>query len=528
MTCHAIGNAPLRCRGIAVAGFPNGCVWFCVPGRCDRSAGVPTDSGIEASMRISRLVSGLVVTGLLVGMMVVSGGASSHREAPAIASDPQVDNTDLYAWVDQNDPSKLNIVSLYNPFEMPAGFPNGFTFADNALYTINIDRDGDASADLRYGFRFSTTIRNPDTFYSNLTLADDLAVTSPSDPDLNIVQTYDLFYSDSDKLPDGRGRGVSALLDDAFTSPNNVGPATHAGMNFADIMSQATQTVDGHGMFWAGQTDDPFYADLGAIWDLAQLRTITGANGGQGIDALADFNAQAIVMQLDIPMIVGGELTGADDSRAAVGIWASTYRKSITILPPSLNTYNDTLNSKNFGVTSPITAGPWVQVSRLGMPLSNEVIILLRDKDRWNRTHPRADKRFEDYYLNSHLAVLLNAVHGTPGATMNRNDLVAIFLTGIPGVNMVADSGQRAVKSDMLRINLAIPDSAFPNGRTMSDDVVDIELSVVGLSDGTFEGLQTSGISDGVDANDVPFQDSFPYVPVPHSGFDFDPDNDGD
>ncbi|HYI15905.1 MAG TPA: DUF4331 domain-containing protein [Thermomicrobiales bacterium] len=481
-------------------------------------------------MRLTRLVSVLVVAGTMLGMMVAVGGASSHREAPLIANDPQVDNTDLYAWVDQTDPSKLNIVSLYNPFEMPAGFPNGFTFADDALYTINIDRDGDGRADLGYGFRFQTTIRNQDTFYSNLTLAGDLAVTSPDDPDLNIVQTYDLFASEGDKLPDGRGRGAKALLNDAYTSPNNVGPATHAGMNFADIMSQAVQTVPGHGKFWAGQSDDPFFVDLGAIWDLAQLRTITGANGGAGIDTVADFNAQAIVMQLEIPTVIGsGEaLTGQDDPRAAVGVWASTYRKSLTILRPTVNSYNDELGSTSYESNRPLATGPWVQVSRLGMPLSNEVIILLRDKDKWNRTVPRADQRFEDYYLNSHLAVLLNAVHGTPGATENRNDLVAIFLTGIPGLNMVADNPEKAVKSDMLRINLAIPNSSFPNGRTLTDDVVDIELSVVGLSDGTFEGLMTSGISDGVDGNDVPFQDSFPFVPVPHAGFDFNPDSDGD
>jgi hypothetical protein len=481
-------------------------------------------------MRLTRLVSVLVVTGMLVGMMAVVGGASSHREAPLLAGDPQVDNTDLYAWVDQSDPTKLNIVSLYNPFEMPAGFPNGFTFADDALYTINIDRTGDGRADLRYGFRFTTTIRNQDTFYSNLTLADDLAVTSPSDPDLNIVQTYDLVASNSDRLPDGSGQGVTTLMNDVYTSPNNVGPATHAGMDFAGIMSQAVQAVPGHGMVWAGQADDPFFADLGAIWDLAQLRTITGANGGQGIDALADFNAQAIVMQLEIPTVIGSTtpLTGQADPRAAVGIWASTYRKSVTILRPTINSYNDELGSTSYEANRPHTAGPWVQVSRLGMPLSNEVIILLREKDKWNRTVPRADQRFVDYYLNSHLAVLLNAVHGTPGATTDRNDLVAIFLTGIPGLTMVADNAKSATKSDMLRINLAVPNSSFPNGRTLTDDVIDIELSVVGLSDGTFEGLMTSGISDGVDSNDVPFQDSFPFVAVPHAGFDFDPDNGGD
>lgn len=481
-------------------------------------------------MRLSRFVSVLVVAGMLVGMMVSVGWASSHREAPLISSDPQVDNTDLYAWVDTHDPTKLNIVSLYNPFEMPAGFPNGFTFADDALYTINIDRTGDGVADLRYGFKFNTTIRNPDTFYSNLTLADDLAVTSPSDPDLNIVQTYDLFASNGDRLPDSTGGSTKRLLDDAFTSPNNVGPATHAGMDFTDIMSQATQTVTGHGLVWAGQADDPFFVDLGAIWDLAQLRTITGANGGQGIDAVADFNAQAIVMQLDISTVIGSSqpLTGQSDPRAAVGIWASNYRKATTTLRPTIGNANDDLGSSTMEITRGTTSGTWVQVSRLGMPLSNEVIILLRNKDSWNRTVPRADQRFTDYYLNSHLAVLLNALFNTPGATTNRNDLVTIFLTGIPGLNMVADNQRSAVKSDMLRINLAVPNSAFPNGRTLADDVVDVELSVVGLSDGTLQGLKTSGISDGVDANDVPFQDSFPFVAAPHEGFSFDPDGGSD
>jgi hypothetical protein len=481
-------------------------------------------------MRITRLVSVFGVVSLLLGMMVVGGGASSHREAPLIANDPQLDNTDLYAWMDPANPGMLNIASIYYPLEMPAGFPNGFTFADSGLYTINVDRDGDGKADLSYGFRFTTTIRNQQTFYSNVTLADDLAITSADDPDLNIVQTYDVVVSESSRLPLREGRGTKLILDDAFTSPNNVGPATHGGMNFADIMQTAVNSVDGEGTFWAGQVDDPFFADLGALWDLAQLRTITGNNGGAGIDALADFNAQAIVMQIPVARVIGSHepLTGMDDPRAAVGVWASNYRQITQVLRNTIKNPRAEHRFDTYEENQPFYAGTWVQVSRLGMPLSNEVIILLAEKDRWNRTLPQADAYFEDYYLNSHLAVLLNALFQTPGATTNRVDLSTIFLTGIPGLTMVADSADKAVKSDMLRINLAVPDSEFPNGRDLDDDIVDIELSVVGLSDGTLSGLVTSGISDGVNANDVPFQPVFPFVGVPHDGFSYNSEAGGD
>jgi hypothetical protein len=498
-------------------------------------------------MRISRLITVLALAGLMTGMLVASGGASSHREAPLIANQPQLDNTDLYAWIDERDSSKLNIVSVYYPFEMPAGFPNGYTFSDSALYTINIDQSGDGAADLRYGFTFDTEVRNRQTFYSNVTLAGDLKITSPEDEDLNIVQTYDVVKSEGDALP-LPGAPEWTIVDDAFTSPNHVGPATHGGVNFGAIMGQAVERAD-DSLFWAGQADDPFFADLGAIWDLAQLRNLTGS--GSPRDALADMNAQAIVMQIPVRTAAGVSdgLSGPDDPDAAVGIWASNYRMAIETLPGTVTDpteCGDGANQTACGSDDPALSGDWVQVSRLGMPLSNEVIILLEDKDRWNRTEPMADAQFEDYYLNSHLAVLLNALFSTPGGTMNRDDLVTLFLTGIPGVTMVADSPSEAVKSDMLRINLAVADSAFPNGRTLTDDVVDVSLSVVALNpcktqSGQVdadcdtgrvmlgqEGYATSGVGDGVDTNDRAFRLRFPFVSVPHSGFAYHPERSGD
>jgi hypothetical protein len=474
-------------------------------------------------MKLNRLVSLLTVAGMLLGLMVVTGVASSHREAPLISNDPQVDNTDLYAFIDPAAPGMLNIVSVYYPFELPAGFPNGFTFSDTALYTINIDRTGDGRADLRYGFQFQTRINQPDTFYSNVTLQGDLAITGAGDPDENIQQTYSVYATNSSRLPvPARGSTVSTLLSDAFTSPNNVGPTTHAGTAFETIMASAVYAAQGGINVWAGQVDDPFFADLGAIWDFAQLRS-------PGIDALADMNAQAIVMQVPVASVIGSDsaLTGPDDPRAAVGIWAANYRPAITTLSER--------STRNHG--------PYVQVSRLGMPLSNEVIILLRDKDRWNRTEPARDAQFLAYYENSHLAFLLNTLFGTPGGTANRDDLVTLFLTGIPGLTQVADTSAKAVKSDMLRINLAVPDSQFPNGRDLDDDVIDVSLSVVGLNPCQPDpscagegnrvifgqpGYTTAGISDGVDGNDVPFMTVFPWVPAPHSGFTYNPESGGD
>lgn len=481
-------------------------------------------------MRFTRQVSLLSIVGLLLGMMVVAGGASSHREAPLIAQDPQADNTDLYAWKTGNF---LNIVSAYYPGENPAGgFPNGYTFGDQVLYTINIDNDGDGVADLRFGFDFTTHWRNQQTLYQNISLGGDLAVQSAQDVDQNEFQTYRVGVTRSGLLPIPGDPRIVALTGDLFSSPNNVGPATHGGTAFENIMNSAIYQTS-YGKVWAGQADDPFFVDLGAIYDVAQLRTITGAHGGTGIDSLADFNVQVIAMQIPIAKVTHDHQlpSGADDPDAAVGIWAANYRPQTTTLKPTIKTanYYDPSMAGGHDIESnqPDTSGEYVQVSRLGMPLTNEVIILVGEKDRWNRTDPRFDSQYKDYFLNSHLAVLLNAVHGTPGATTNRNDLLAIFMTGIPGLTQVADRGMEPVLSDQLRINLGAA-SGFPNGRLLTDDVVDVELSVVGLSDGTFSGLHTSGISDGVNANDKAFQKAFPWVAAPHDAYNFDPDAAGD
>jgi hypothetical protein len=467
------------------------------------------------------------IAGLMLGMMMVGGGASSHREAPLIANDPQADNTDLYAWVNGGN---LNILAAYFPGQNPAGgFPNGFAFADEVLYTINIDSDGDGIANLRFGFDFTTKWRNQQTLYQNISLLGDLAVTSAGDVDQNMYQEYRVGLTKSNWLPVPGNNGVTTLTGTALTSPNNVGPATHAGTDFATIMQSAvTSLSSSYGRAWAGQADDPFFVDLGAIYDVAQLRTITGDNGGQGIDSLADFNAQVIALEIPIAKVTRNGMlpTGPNDRYAAVGIWAANYRPQITTLKPTIVTKVSS-EPKNIEGNRPTFSGNYVLVSRLGMPLSNEAIILVGEKDRWNRTEPQYDGQYLSYYQNSHLAVLLNAVHGTPGATTGRIDIVTIFLTGIPGLNMVADSAREAVYSDMLRINLAAP-SGFPNGRLLSDDIVDVSLSIVGLSDGTLGGLVTSGISDGVGANDLPFQSIFPYVAVPHSAYDFDTENGGD
>jgi hypothetical protein len=224
--------------------------------------------------------------------------------------------------------------------------------------------------------------------------------------------------------------------------------------------------------------------------------------------------------------------TDKSDPRSIIGVYTSASRQKVTVLQAS---------------ASDLTEGPFVQVSRLGEPLINEAIIPLGQKDRWNRSDPVDDQQFVDRYRNPELARLINLLYPSlPDApTTGRDDLVTVLLTGIPGINQPP----KVVKSDFLRLNMSIPPSTsdpntvnrlgamggqldgFPNGRRLADDVVDIELRAVACGYGDF--LQSAlklcnlspnnSIGDGVDANDVPFKTTFPYLAEPHSGYEVQP-----
>jgi Domain of unknown function (DUF4331) len=446
-----------------------------------------------------------------------TAAASSHREAPLIADDPTADNTDLYAFVSPDDPSKVTIVANYIPLEEPAGGPNFHKFGDGVRYNIHIDRTGDARADLTYQFQFETQIQNPDTFLYNTG-----PITSLDDPDFNLRQTYQVR-----RLSRGPGKRSAVLGTDIPTPPVNVGPRSTPSY---ESLAAAAVTDLGDGIkVFAGQRDDPFYVDLGSIFDLGGLRPFNPLHliplGAEiGVDGVGGYNTHTIALQ-----VPKSDLTTFGNS--IVGIWASADRASI----------------QTFGRRKIRTGGHAVQVSRLGNPLINEVVIPLGEKDYWNAQEPHDDEQFLERYRSPELAGLINALYpplGNNVPTANRDDLVAVLLTGVktPDVNLNFTGD---VKADMLRLNTAIAPTApvgqgkrlgvldgdlagFPNGRRLEDDVTDIEIRAVACGYGPVVAALTglcnltpnNQLGDGVDRNDKPFLSSFPYVGTPHQGYE--------
>ncbi|MEO6461904.1 MAG: DUF4331 family protein [Candidatus Eisenbacteria bacterium] len=433
--------------------------------------------------------------------------ASSHREAPAIAEDPVADNLDVYAFVSPNAPGTVTLIATYNGVQEPGGGPNFYKFGDEVLYQIKVSNDGDPYAEIVYNFRFNTQTRNDQTFLYNTG-----PINSLTDLTWNRPQTYEVFVTSEEGRVPARVLGTGL-----YTTPSNIGPASTP--NWPALMQQAVQTVDSNIKVYAGQSDDPFFVDLGAVFDLLTIRPGAPGNAGGGIDGLGGFNCQTIAIQIPIAKLsaTGALPTGTTDPNAILGVWATANR------PAKRKSLDDLVSRMRGG-----NEKSWLQVSRLGMPLVNEIVIPLRDKDRWNASQPVDDGQFLSYVVDPEPARLLNALYGLTVPAPPRNDLVAVFLTGVEGLNKRAD----VVPSEMIRLNTAIAPSAtpnrlgvlagqldgFPNGRRLVDDIVDIELRVVaGILVGA--GEPNTLLGDGVDANELPFQAMFPYVAPSHSGF---------
>ncbi len=469
------------------------------------------------------LALGLLVTSLMVVSSVFNSGASrvtasSHREAPLISADPQADNTDLYAFVSPDAPDTVTLIASFYPGQDPAGGPNFYRFGDDVFYDIKIDRDGDAVEDLVYQFDFATGIQNPNTFLYNTGPIEVQEDTTPlADPDYNLRQLYGVT-----EFRDGERR---QLTEGLIVPPANIGPASTP--DYESLSDAGIYTIDEDIKVFAGPSDDPFWVDLGGIFDLLTIRTPPGNQGG-GVDDLAGLNVLTIAMQIPIEKLtIDGETPEAPDSaNAIIGVWSTTNRFSTTVINA-----DGTRDGE----------GDLVQVSRLGHPLVNEVVVPVGAKDLFNASVPADDGQFLDGVLNPELPGLLNALYGIEVPEGERNDLVAIYLTGIPGINQPPD----VVASEQLRLNMAIPPTApdaasplgaiggdpagFPNGRRLEDEVVDISLRVVagilfgedGIAlDSEFNVEPNNQLGDGVDTNDVPFRDAFPYVALAHAGFE--------
>ena len=482
------------------------------------------------------------IAGALILATTSVGGilASSHREAPLIAGDPAADNTDLYAFLDPNDNTKLTIIANYVPLEEPAGGPNFFPFDPTVRYEIKIDNNGDGKADVTYRFKFRT--QNTATNFAGIPtfLYNDGPVTSLTDTNLLVKQTYSV---------ERNGLTIGSGLR---TPPVNVGPRSTP--DYADTAAQAVYTLANGTKSFAGQRDDAFFVDLGSIFDLAGLRNFNALHAiplpaAAGVDGVGGFNTNSIAIDVPLSHLTKDhhQPTGPNDPDAVLGIWATASRQ----MTRTLNA-NGTMTS----------SGPWVQVSRLGNPLINEVIIPTGKKDYWNRQTPNNDSQFAKYYKAPELTAVANVLYDaldTP-ATTNRNDLVAILLTGldipsstvVPGGLHYTRTG--STLADELRVNTGIKPNAagacvfgvtgggtpsrlgaidgdlcgFPNGRRLGDDVTDIEVrallegygptlnAVLGVPNRSPNNL----IGDGVDENDVPFLTAFPFIGTPHQGYE--------
>ncbi|HKE01149.1 MAG TPA: DUF4331 domain-containing protein, partial [Planctomycetota bacterium] len=308
--------------------------------------------------------------------------------------------------------------------------------------------------------------------------------------------------------------------------PPNVGPTSTPNYESALATPAITTLPNGYRVF-AGPRDEAFYVDLGAIFDRLTIRSGFGNMGG-GKDGTAGYNVHEIAMEVPIAALTKDKLGAAETSEPVLGIYATASRRSVRVL-----------NAKK----PPKHSGALVQVSRLGSPLVNEVVIALKDKDRFNASEPKNDAQFLSYVTTPEVPALFNALYGGAGLntpTTNRNDLVAVFLTGVPGLTKPAN----VVPSEMLRLNVSIAPKApggpgysrfgvlggdlagFPNGRRVADDVVDIELRALAgvlFDDGTgnhpFDVFPNNVLGDGVDANDVPLPNVFPFLATPHDGF---------
>ncbi len=446
---------------------------------------------------------------------------SSHREAPEIAKDPVADSTDVYAFVSPDKPGTVTLIANYIPLQSPAGGPNFYEFGDDVLYEIHVDNNGDGQADVSFQFRFRTTVRNPETFLYNTG-----PIQSLDSPNWNRRQSYDVSMS---------GRTIGTGL---ACPPCNIGPLSTP--DYTALAAQAVHQLGGGITVYAGQRAEGFYVDLGAIFDLADLRPfeqlhatfgLPALQAAPGVNATNNVNVHSIAIQVPVSALTRS-------GHPTIGVWTTASRQRVRLW--------DADQGEN------VNSGPFRQVSRLGNPLVNEVLIPLGHKDQWNSLPPSDDKRFTSYVTQPGLAALLPVLY--PGVFPNlaalvksakpRADLEAIFLTGIPaGLIAGFTNFTGSVLADMLRLNTSIPptpsakqsiygllggDAAgFPNGRRVTDDVVAIELRALAgvtypLIDKNFKPDAAAGeLTDGLTPASVhaPYLGQFPYLGVPYSGY---------
>ncbi len=448
---------------------------------------------------------------------------SSHREAPEISKDPVADSTDVYAFVSPDAPDTVTLIANYIPFQYPDGGPNFYEFGTDVLYEIHISNKGTAKPDITYQFNFTTTVVNPATFLYNTG-----QVTSLTDQHFNRRQTYSVT-----RVAGGKSKVLATGL---ACPPCNVGPRSMP--DYTSLADAAVHSITGSRKVFAGQRADGFWVDLGAIFDLLDLRPFENLHliptpAAAGVNSLADSNVQSIAIQVPISdLTVDGKVpTDVASAKSVIGVWTTASRRKSKVWDAKYVKY--------------ISHGDWQQVSRLGNPLVNEAIIPMGAKDHWNTKAPSGDKSYLGSVQKPEIASLLPVLYPTvfpnlAAYTKARADLVAILLTGLPtGVVTGFQNFTGTTYADMLRLNVAVPPTSssptsslgvvggdlagFPNGRRVGDNVVAIELRAIAgvtlpLVDSSFTpDAAAAQLTDG--STPPSFLASFPYLGVPHDGF---------
>jgi hypothetical protein len=477
-----------------------------------------------------------------IGAFAPAAFASSHREAPFITTSPKVDGTDFYMFrsYEAGRSDFVTLIANYIPLQDAYGGPNYFQLDPNALYEIHLDNDGDAREDITFQFRFKNNLADIALPINGKSVSIPIiqagGIAAGNTDALNVKESYTI-----DLVRGDRRGGQHFTVTDAqggareFSKPVDfIGTKTFGSVaGYEAYAAQHVHSIDvpgcnTPGRVFVGQRKDPFVVNLGRTFDLINLNPLATSGG---IDNLADKNVTSIVMELPIACVTR-------QGEPVLGGWTTASLRQVRLI-------DGTPRSGNNEVTR--QGGPWVQVSRLGMPLVNEVVIGLKDKDKFNASKPKDDAQFADYVTNPTLPALIEILFGNAGAKaptkFPRQDLVVAFLTGVPGLNQPANV--RA--SEMLRLNTSIAPKAkgsqdtlgvlagdnagFPNGRRPGDDVVDASLRVAmgvlcTLNDPAVFGCVPAdapagglALTDGgANISDALFDGAFPYLRTPIAG----------
>jgi len=482
--------------------------------------------------------------------------ASSHREAPSIAQNPSVDGTDFYLFRSY-EPGREGFVTLlanYNPLQDSYGGPNYFALNPNALYEIHIDNNADAVEDITFQFRFTNTLAG-----LAVPVGDGKSLPIPlinlpavgNTPTLNRTESFTVGVVRGPR----RSAAPQAITNastgaSVFTKPvDNIG--TKSIPNYAGYAEQFVHTVSipgcaTPGKVFVGQRKEGFAVNLGEVFDLVNLNPLNDNRNAKG-SATAYKNITTLALEVPTTCLT------RDANSPVIGAWTTASMRQSRLLNAQPSGTAGTARARNRGAS--VDGGAWTQVSRLGSPLVNEVVIGITDKDRFNASEPKDDGQFIDYVTNPTLPVLLNALFGDAAKVpaTPRNDIVAAFLTGVPGVNAGTTGATAGTAGEMLRLNTAVPvtvaasqqnvgaalcftndgaldlnnegcdPAGFPNGRRPGDDVVDIELSVVAgfllgsnnpnRKDGQYQVYHDEALVSAAD-----FDPEFPYLKAPLAG----------